>query len=200
MRKLLRSPFDFIAQLATTRWSSESRTPRCGAEQAANSTTLSFALTAQFSTACSFGLRLRLRKSPPAQARKPFRSPLEERAHRASVFWSPESLSARLEAEQLAKRDASPPRHSSTQPVRQGQDCDFSAFVALRDEGLHPKLRELFERAATFPFSDVSVRSDGMLQAGPNPRSGKDGSSGIAISFPRETCPEAVERELEKRP
>lgn len=91
-------------------------------------------------------------------------------------------------------------RHSSTQPVRQGQDCDFSAFVALRDEGLHPKLRELFERAATFPFSDVSVRSDGMLQAGPNPRSGKDGSSGIAISFPRETCPEAVERELEKRP
>ena len=55
VRKLLRSPFDFIAQLATTRWSSDSRTPRCGAEQAANSTTLLFALTAQSNTAFPSG-------------------------------------------------------------------------------------------------------------------------------------------------
>ncbi len=48
---------------------------------------------------------------------------------------------------------------------------DFSAFAALRGEGLHPELREFFERAATCPFSSVMVRPDGMLQAGPNPKS-----------------------------
>jgi hypothetical protein len=76
----------------------------------------------------------------------------------------------------------------------------FSAFAASRGEGLHPKLRELFERAAVFPFSDVTVRPDGMLQAGPHPESGKVGSQGIAISFPHEARPEAVEPKLEKQP
>jgi hypothetical protein len=41
----------------------------------------------------------------------------------------------------------------------------FSAIAAPRGEGLHPKLRDLFERVATFPNSEV-VRHDGMLQAG----------------------------------
>jgi hypothetical protein len=47
----------------------------------------------------------------------------------------------------------------------------FSAFAASRGEGLHPAIRDLFERAAARPFSEVTVRSDGMLQAGPNPTS-----------------------------
>ena len=47
----------------------------------------------------------------------------------------------------------------------------FDAFAAARGEGLHPKLRELFDRTAARPFSELAVRGDGMLQAGPNPAS-----------------------------
>ena len=47
----------------------------------------------------------------------------------------------------------------------------FSAFAASRGEGLHPKLRALLERAAASPFSEVSMRRDGMMQAGPYPDS-----------------------------
>jgi hypothetical protein len=47
----------------------------------------------------------------------------------------------------------------------------FSAFAASRGEGLHPKLQALLERAAASPFSEVSKRSDGMIQAGPSPDS-----------------------------
>jgi hypothetical protein len=47
----------------------------------------------------------------------------------------------------------------------------FDAFVVARGEGLHPKLRELFDRAAARPFSELTVRGDGMLQAGPDPTS-----------------------------
>jgi hypothetical protein len=47
----------------------------------------------------------------------------------------------------------------------------FDAFVVARGEGLHPKLRELFDRAAARPLSELTVRGDGMLQAGPNPTS-----------------------------
>jgi hypothetical protein len=47
----------------------------------------------------------------------------------------------------------------------------FNEFAVARGEGLHPKLRDLLERAAASPFSEVSVRQDGMLQAGPNPDS-----------------------------
>ena len=49
----------------------------------------------------------------------------------------------------------------------------FNAIAAARGDGLHPKLRELLERAAVSPHSKVVVRTDGMLQAGPNPRSGE---------------------------
>jgi hypothetical protein len=59
----------------------------------------------------------------------------------------------------------------------------FSAFAASRGEGLHPKLRDLLERAATFPFSEVGVRHDGMLQAGPTPKSEKLGSPSSVILF-----------------
>ena len=47
----------------------------------------------------------------------------------------------------------------------------FDAFAAARGEGLDPKLRELFDRTAARPFSELAVRGDGMLQAGPDPTS-----------------------------
>jgi hypothetical protein len=49
----------------------------------------------------------------------------------------------------------------------------FNAIAAARGDGLDPKLCELLERAAVSPHSGVMVRSDGMLQAGPNPGSGE---------------------------
>lgn len=47
----------------------------------------------------------------------------------------------------------------------------FNAIAAARGDGLDPKLRALLERAAVSQHSEVMVRSDGMLQAGPNPGS-----------------------------
>ena len=47
----------------------------------------------------------------------------------------------------------------------------FDAFAAARGEGLHPKLRELLDRTGARPFSELAVRCDGMLQAGPDPAS-----------------------------
>jgi hypothetical protein len=47
----------------------------------------------------------------------------------------------------------------------------FSVFAASRGEGLHPKLRALLERAAASPFSELSTRHDGLIQAGPSPDS-----------------------------
>lgn len=45
----------------------------------------------------------------------------------------------------------------------------FNVFATSRGEGLHPKLRALFERSAAAPFSDVLIRHDGLIQAGPDP-------------------------------
>jgi hypothetical protein len=50
----------------------------------------------------------------------------------------------------------------------------FNALAASRGEGLHPKLRGLLEGAVACPLSQVSVRDDGLLQAGPNPGSEMD--------------------------
>jgi hypothetical protein len=47
----------------------------------------------------------------------------------------------------------------------------FNVVAASRGDGLHPKLRVLFERAAATPFSDVFIRHDGLIQSGPNPSS-----------------------------
>jgi hypothetical protein len=47
----------------------------------------------------------------------------------------------------------------------------FSVFAASRGEGLHPKLRTLLERTAASPFSEISMRRDGLIQAGPSPES-----------------------------
>ena len=59
----------------------------------------------------------------------------------------------------------------------------LNALAASRGEGLHPKLRDLVERAAALHFSELGVRSDGMLQAGPAPRSEQSASPGRVISF-----------------
>lgn len=50
---------------------------------------------------------------------------------------------------------------------------NFNAIAASRGEGLHPKLRELLDRSTASPYSEVAVRYDGMLQAGPSPQSEK---------------------------
>jgi hypothetical protein len=47
----------------------------------------------------------------------------------------------------------------------------FNAFAAARGEGLHPKLRLLFERAAASTASDVTIRTNGLLRSGPDPAS-----------------------------
>jgi hypothetical protein len=47
----------------------------------------------------------------------------------------------------------------------------IDAFAIARGEGLHPRLRELFDRTAARRLSELAVRGDGMLQAGPNPAS-----------------------------
>ena len=49
----------------------------------------------------------------------------------------------------------------------------FNEFAAARGDGLHPRLRDLFVRSAASPSSEVLVRDDGMLQAGPSPQSEK---------------------------
>jgi hypothetical protein len=48
----------------------------------------------------------------------------------------------------------------------------FSGFAASRGEGLHPKLRALLERAAASPFSEVSMRHDGLIQVRKSPHHG----------------------------
>ena len=62
----------------------------------------------------------------------------------------------------------------------------FSAFAESRGEGLHPKLRALLERAAASPFSEASVRHDGLVQAGPSPESETVSSRGNVMLFSRE--------------
>jgi hypothetical protein len=56
----------------------------------------------------------------------------------------------------------------------------FHALAASRSEGLHPKLRALLERTATSPFSKISMRHDGLIQAGPSPAS-EIVSSGVNV-------------------
>ena len=62
----------------------------------------------------------------------------------------------------------------------------FSVFAASRGEGLHPKLRALLERAAASPFSEVSMRRDGLIQAGLSPDSEVVSSRVNVTPFSRE--------------
>ena len=49
----------------------------------------------------------------------------------------------------------------------------LDAVAAKRGDGLRPELRALFERLATAPVYEATVRSDGMVQSGPNPAPAK---------------------------
>lgn len=69
----------------------------------------------------------------------------------------------------------------------------FNLFVASRGEGLHPKLHALLERTAISPFSEVTIRQDGMLQAGPNPVSEAVASRANVMSFPCDSMSPAAD-------
>jgi hypothetical protein len=71
----------------------------------------------------------------------------------------------------------------------------FSAIAALRGEGLHPKLRELFERVAAFPNSEV-IHHDGVLQAGSPLASRNSEPLGDVISLPCHCRP--IKQELSR--
>jgi hypothetical protein len=47
----------------------------------------------------------------------------------------------------------------------------FHSIAALCGDGLRPELQALFDRLAIDPRSELFVRDDGMIQAGPNPAS-----------------------------
>jgi hypothetical protein len=47
----------------------------------------------------------------------------------------------------------------------------FHSIAALCGDGLRPELAALFERLAVDPHSELSVRADGMVQSGPDPKS-----------------------------
>jgi hypothetical protein len=48
---------------------------------------------------------------------------------------------------------------------------EFHSIAALCGDGLRPELRELFDRLAVDPNSELFVRHNGMLQSGPDPKS-----------------------------
>jgi hypothetical protein len=74
---------------------------------------------------------------------------------------------------------------------------DFHAFAAARGEGLHPKLRLLFERAATSPVFEVAIRPDGLLQSGPDPAS-ETARDYVNVSiFPQISVPQRDEPQSE---
>jgi hypothetical protein len=59
-------------------------------------------------------------------------------------------------------------------------------LAASRGEGLHPKFQALLERTAASPFSEISTRRDGMIQAGPSPVSEVTPSGTNVTPFARE--------------
>jgi hypothetical protein len=45
----------------------------------------------------------------------------------------------------------------------------FHSIAALCGDGLRPELQALFDRLAIDPHSELFVRTDGLLQSGPDP-------------------------------
>jgi hypothetical protein len=85
---------------------------------------------------------------------------------------------------------------------------NFDAAAAARGEGLRPELRQLFERAAMSPFSELAHRSDGMLQSGPDPDSQEVPERANVSQFPQPSArriaeanpdPEVLARLFRKR-
>jgi hypothetical protein len=48
---------------------------------------------------------------------------------------------------------------------------EFHSIAALCGDGLRPELQALFDRLAIDPSTELFVRSDGMMQSGPDPKS-----------------------------
>ena len=49
--------------------------------------------------------------------------------------------------------------------------CKFHSIAVLCGDGLRPELQALFDRLVVDPRSELFVREDGMIQAGPTPAS-----------------------------
>jgi hypothetical protein len=49
----------------------------------------------------------------------------------------------------------------------------FHSIAALCGDGLRPELQALFDRLAIDPRSELFIRDDGMVQAGPDPFPGR---------------------------
>jgi hypothetical protein len=45
----------------------------------------------------------------------------------------------------------------------------FHSIAALCGDGLRPELQALFDRLAIDPHAELFVRTDGMIQSGPDP-------------------------------
>jgi hypothetical protein len=75
----------------------------------------------------------------------------------------------------------------------------FNTFAASRGEGLHPKLRALFDPAVASPFSEISMPRDGLVQAGPSPDSEVVSSRAEVRSFSLESARAVVELPYRKR-
>jgi hypothetical protein len=62
----------------------------------------------------------------------------------------------------------------------------FHAAAAARGDGLRPELLAALARAAASPHSAMTVRSDGMVQSGPDPASDQAANqSAELVPFPR---------------
>lgn len=51
---------------------------------------------------------------------------------------------------------------------------EFHSIAALCGDGLRPELKTLFDRLAIDTYSELFVRSDGMTQSGPDPKSERE--------------------------
>jgi hypothetical protein len=58
----------------------------------------------------------------------------------------------------------------------------FHSIAALCGDGLRPELQALFDRLASDPRSELFLRGDGMVQAGPDP----DSETAFAKRVPHE--------------
>jgi hypothetical protein len=73
----------------------------------------------------------------------------------------------------------------------------FHAFATVRGDGLHPELRALFECCAAAPRSVLTVRNDGMVQAGSGPISAEVGPErGNMSPFPQTSARQTYEANL----
>jgi len=63
----------------------------------------------------------------------------------------------------------------------------FHSIAALCGDGLRPELQALFDRLAIDPRSELFVRDDGMVQAGPDPASKATGKATLTdvVRLPR---------------